>query len=233
MESEGKPGLIRAGTGRRQFLLIAGGAVGASTLACVGLTAVGTYGHQPEISFVESTYGEANAVKDRILVAYASQDGSTGGVADALGKQLAAGGLTVDVRQVKDVNDLGRYRSVVVGSAIHGGKWMPEAVEFVQTNQSRLSQVPTAYFLVSMMMARNTEQDRRYVAQWLEPVRALVKPVAEGWFAGALWPSKHPLFFEGLGLRIFLSSIGLKEGDYRDWDAIRAWADSARPLLLR
>jgi len=170
-------------------------------------------------------------MSDKILVAYASNSGSTSGVAEALGKQLAAGGATVDVRQVKDVTDLSAYRAVVVGSAINSGRWLPEAVKFVQANQSKLSQMPTAYFLVCMMMAKDTEKNRRFVATFLEPVRALVKPVAEGRFAGALWPKKYPLI-KGLGLHVFGAYLRLGEGDYRNWGAIRAWADSIRPLLL-
>ncbi len=83
-----------------------------------------------------------------------------------------------------------------------------------------------------MTIAKDTEEHRRFVTAYLEPVRALVKPVAEGLFAGALWPSQHS-FFKGLGLRVFLHFLGVPEGDYRDWDAIRAWAVRTRPLLLQ
>ena len=99
---------------------------------------------QPEADFIQATYGEANTMDDRILVAYASQTGSTVGVAETVGKQLSVGGAIVDVRPVKEVTDLNGYRAVVVGSAIHCGKWMPEAVKFVEANQDRLRRIPTA-----------------------------------------------------------------------------------------
>ncbi len=168
----------------------------------------------------------------RILVAYASYTGSTAGVAEAIGKQLAAGDMTVDVRRVEDATDLNGYSGVVVGSAIHSGRWLPGAVGFVQSHRDRLRQLPTAYFLVCLMAANDTEENRRVVATFLEPVRTLVEPVAEGRFAGYLWYDKYS-FVEGLGMRIFARTQKLSEGDYRDWDAIRAWADSIRPLLLR
>jgi len=168
---------------RRRFLLTAGGALGASALACGGLAALAT--RKPEIDLAESTYGEADSMSGRILVAYASTHGSTAGVADAIGKALAQDGVAVDVRCVKEVEDLASYRAVVAGSAIYGNAWLPEALEFVQAHQAELQRVPTALFLVCGTLANSPEQ-RDTVAEWLQPVRSLVPPVAEGRFAGAV-----------------------------------------------
>jgi menaquinone-dependent protoporphyrinogen oxidase len=169
---------------------------------------------------------------DRILVAYASEHGSTAGVAEALGKQLAAGGATVDVRAANEVTDLSPYRAVVVGSAVHGGKWLPEALSFVRANQSKLSQMPVAYFLVGMMIAKDAAKYHDMSAAAFEPARQLVSPAAEGLFGGAVQFRNYSLV-KGLGMRTFLACISMPEGDYRDWSAIRAWADAIRPKLLR
>ncbi len=166
----------------------------------------------------------------KILVTYASQSGSTGGVAEAIGKTLAEGGAQVDVRPVQAVTSLDGYTAVVLGSAIHSGKWVPEAVAFLQANQARLRQLPTAFFLVCMMAAADTEMNRSAIAQWLAEEQALVRPVAIGRFAGALFPNKH-FFTTAIGLRIFLAYLKLPGGDYRNWDAIRAWSASTRALL--
>ncbi len=168
----------------------------------------------------------------KILVTYASQAGSTGGVAEAIGQTLAKGGALVDVRPVQSVGSLDGYSAVVVGSAIHSGKWLPEAVNFVQANQARLRQLPTAFFLVGMMVAKEDETSRNFVAQFLADERALVRPVAEGRFAGALILKKYP-FTTAIGLRIFLAYLKLPGGDYRNWDAIRAWSASTLPLLVQ
>lgn len=169
---------------------------------------------------------------DRILVTYASEHGSTAGVAEALGKQLAAGGAAVDVRPVREVTDLKPYRAVVVGSAVHGGKWLPEAVEFVQANESALRRLPVASFLVSMMVAKDAAKYRDQMAGAFEPLRRVVSPVAEGLFGGAV-RFKDYSFGSMLGMRIFLACIGMPEGDHRDWGAIRSWADEVRPKLLK
>ncbi len=168
----------------------------------------------------------------KILVTYASQSGSTGGVAEAIGRTLAEGSAQVDVRPVGSVGGLDGYTAVVLGSAIHGGKWLPEAVNFLQANLARLRQLPTAFFLVCMMAAADTEMNRNAIAQWLAEEQALVRPVAIGRFAGALYPNKY-FITTAIGLRIFLSYLKLPGGDYRNWDAIRAWSVSTLPLLAQ
>ena len=173
-------------------------------------------------------------MNNRILVAYASRTGSTAGVAEAIGKTLAESGAQVEVRPMQDVQDLAPYRAVVAGSAIHGRQWLPEAMQFVQTHQAALAQKPFAAFLVCMTLAMpNADKYRQAVADWLEPVRALVKPVSEGLFAGALDISKVPSFGDRLKFRLSVVFGVWSEGDHRDWNAIRAWAESIRPLLLQ
>ena len=172
-------------------------------------------------------------MSNKILVAYASRAGSTAGVAEAIGVTLAESGAQVEVRPMNDVKDLAPYRAVVAGSAIHGGRWLPEAMQFMQTHQAALAQKPFAAFLVCMTLAMSNDKYREHVADWLEPVRALVRPVSEGLFAGALDISKVPSFRDRLMFRLSVVFGVWSEGDHRDWNAIRAWAESIRPLLLQ
>jgi menaquinone-dependent protoporphyrinogen oxidase len=170
-------------------------------------------------------------MSDKILVAYASRTGSTVGVAEAIGQTLAEGGIQVDVRPMQDVTDLTPYRAVVAGSAIQDNQWLPEAVQFVRTHQEALARVPFAAFLVCMTLAMKNTGYRDQVAECLSPVRDLVKPVSEGLFAGALDISQIPSFGDKLKFRVSVMLGVWSEGDHRDWDAIRAWAGSIRPML--
>ncbi len=158
-------------------------------------------------------------MNEKMLVAYATRTGTTGEVAEAIGEVLEENGAVVDVRNVKDVDDLASYRAVVLGSAIRAGNLMPEAVKFVKANQEALRQMPVAYFVVCATLQEDTEENRQTVAAYLDPLRELVEPVEEGLFAGAIDSSK--LSFP---LRLILKVMKAEDGDWRDWDVIRAWA---------
>lgn len=168
---------------------------------------------------------------DKVLVAFASEHGSTAGVAEAIGKTLAKGGMTVEVRRMPEVRDLSPYRAVIAGSAIHAGEWLPEAMQFIKVNQSSLRQRPFAAFLVCMTLSMENAKYREHVATWLEPVRELVTPVSEGLFAGVLDVKRVPSFADRLKFRMSVAMGFWKEGDHRDWAAIDAWAASLVPLL--
>jgi menaquinone-dependent protoporphyrinogen oxidase len=171
-------------------------------------------------------------MQDKILIAYASRTGTTAGVADRIGKTLSDLGINVDIRRMQDINDLSSYRAVVAGSAIQAGKWLPEAMEFIEKNQQSLAQKPFAAFLVCMTIAMpKAAEYRTTVATWFNPVRSLVKPVSEGLFAGALNISQIPSFSERLKFRLSVMFGVWKEGDHRDWKAINDWAKSLVPLL--
>ncbi len=208
--------------GRRDFLALAGGLISAMSLG--GFSGLGS-SHAAATAFSEGTCGDKSIMDKRILVAYASKYGSTGGVADAIGKELCSKGAAVDVLLMKNAVNLNSYQGVIAGSAIYMGKWLPEAVDFVKKNVEVLRQIPVAYFLVCMTLCKPTEENRVKVLAYLDAVleaKPEVKPVGIGAFAGALdynnlsWINKK-----------ILKSKGTPEGDFRDWKAIRAWADES------
>ncbi|MBN2149242.1 MAG: flavodoxin domain-containing protein [Anaerolineales bacterium] len=171
-------------------------------------------------------------MSNKILVTYASRFGATAGVAEAIGKTLIELGAQVDVLPMEAVTDISPYQAVVAGSAINGGAWLPEAMQFVQAHQAEMRQRPFAAFLVCMTLAmKNADQYRSHVSAWLDPVRAVVRPVSEGQFSGVLDIAKIPSFSDRLKFRLSVLFGVWKEGDHRDWNAIHAWAATLKPLL--
>lgn len=160
-----------------------------------------------------------------ILVAYSSVTGSTGEVAETIGEVIGeASAAVVQVSPVSEVAEVAGYDAVVLGSSIRAGRWLPEAFEFLEQHREALSQRPVAYFTTCLTMVDDNEDSRRKVLAYLEPVRQKapeIKPVGLGLFAGSLDPTR-PLAM----------SVDGPQGDYRDWETIRAWAREIRPALL-
>jgi len=172
-------------------------------------------------------------INNKILIAYASRSGVTAEIAAAIGKSFSQNGIPVDVLAMQEVRALSQYRAVVAGSAIRNRAWLPEAMEFIKNNRAALSPRPFATFTVCITLAMsNSEQYRKAVSDWIQPVRTQVKPVSEGLFAGRLDFSKLPFNWDTLKLRTVVAMGIFPKEDRRDWNAIQTWAESLPPLLL-
>ena len=172
-------------------------------------------------------------INNKVLITYASRAGSTAEIAEAIGKTLSQHGTQVEVLPMQDVKDLSMYGAVVAGSAMRSSKWLPEAMQFIKTHRAVLSQMPFATFTVCITLAMSsTEQYRQAVEAWIQPVRAQVKPVSEGLFAGMLDFSKLPFNWDTVKLRAVVALGIFPKDDRRDWNAVHAWAESIHPLLL-
>jgi len=170
----------------------------------------------------------------KILVTYASRTGWTVGVAEAIGKTLAENGFQVDVIPMQEVKILSTYNAVVAGSAIRSKAWLPEAVQFIRVHQDELKAKPFAAFLVCMTLAMpNGENYLSHISTWLDPVRALVKPVSVGLFAGGLDISRVENFSDRMMFHASVMFGVWKEGDHRNWNVINQWAAQLKPLLSK
>jgi menaquinone-dependent protoporphyrinogen oxidase len=172
-------------------------------------------------------------MNERILITYASRTGSTAEIAEAIGETLQQDQRNVEILPFEDVQDLSSYHAVIIGSAIRKSEWLPEARRFIQIHRAGLSGKRVATFTVCITLAMsNAEQYRRAVRTWTAPVRAELKPVSEGLFAGRLDFSKLPWSLDTLLLRATVALGIFPKGDHRDWNAVHAWAASLPPLLV-
>lgn len=202
---------------RRDMLVISAGCIASMMIGDVPGAGIG---QAAEIKFPEGRCG--GKMEKKILIAYASKYGSTGGVADAIAKELCSKGIAADVAVIKNAGNISSYQGVIIGSAIYMGKWMSEAIDFVKKNKDVLSRMPVAYFLVCMTLSRPTDKNRAEVLSYMDPILKDVpeiKPAAIGTFAGALHYDNLSWIYKKI-----LKSKGTPEGDYRDWNAIRLWA---------
>jgi menaquinone-dependent protoporphyrinogen oxidase len=160
-----------------------------------------------------------------VLVAYASKHGSTQGIAEAIGARLLERGVDAEVRPIGDVENLERYDTLVVGSAVYLGAWMKDAQSFLDRHADTLRRVPVWVFSSGptkddpMELAVSAKQQQR-----LEAVGARDHHL----FRGAFDP-KNLGFLE----RTALKAAKQPAGDFRDWSDVANWADSIAEATAR
>jgi menaquinone-dependent protoporphyrinogen IX oxidase len=193
----------------------------------------------------------------KVLIAYATNSGSTEEVARAVARELGADGTTVDVCRIAEVDSLEPYSAVVVGAPMILG-WHRAAQGFVKKHRQALSRVPVAYFLTAMSLTQTHEErvetvpvcvdpelakpphnpqrlslKEHYatVSHYLQPALKAapsVRPVSVAFFGGKL-----ELFrLNVLQMLFVMLVIGAQPGDYRNWPFISQWAAGLRPALL-
>ncbi|HEY5840616.1 MAG TPA: flavodoxin domain-containing protein [Mycobacterium sp.] len=159
----------------------------------------------------------------KVLLGYASADGSTAEVAERLGKQLRNDGLQVQVVPVTEQPDPSAFDVVVLGSAIHDGEFLPEFGDFVERHRSTLCQRPVWLFSLGMgptLRGPIGAIFRNMVPPAIAAVRDRLGAVEYHPFGGKFdRPPERKL-------RMVIWLMGTRPGDHRDWAEIDDWATS-------
>jgi menaquinone-dependent protoporphyrinogen oxidase len=167
-------------------------------------------------------------METRVLVAYGTKYGATAEIAEKIGEVLRETGLAADVLRADRVGDLSAYDAVVVGSAVYIGRWRKEAVKFVKNNEQALAAKPLWVF----SSGPTGEGDPLEMVQgWrlpssLQPIVDRMQPRDVTVFHGAADESKMGRLDKWL-----LKNVKAPTGDFRDWDAIAAWAGDIAAAL--
>ncbi|GAB3899810.1 flavodoxin domain-containing protein [Kibdelosporangium lantanae] len=147
-----------------------------------------------------------------VLVAYATKMGSTGEIAQRIGRAIEAAGYEVSVLPARDVPDVDSYDAVVVGSALYARRWRREAVRFLTRHRTALG-TRMLWLFHSGPCGPDADAPQPTPAN----VRRLTGALAIT-FGGRLDPATAQGF---LARRM---ATGPLAGDFRDWDRIDAWA---------
>ena len=187
----------------------------------------------------------------RILITYATMAGSTTEVAQAVGEELAKGGLVVDVKPLNEIRSLEGYDGVVVGAPMIMG-WHRDATRFLKKHRGDLKRIPLAVFVLAMSLTQTGETSlegvplyvdenlpkppqkmgtlsfrERYarISHYLQPILKAtrpVKPVSIGVFGGRLEYGRLKWWAVLFAMLI----IRAPAGERRNWPVIRSWAAS-------
>ena len=159
----------------------------------------------------------------KLLIAVSSKHGSTREIAGFIGDTIRQAGIAVDIVDAQEVESVAPYDAVVVGSAVHWGRWMGPARDLVNGSADALRTRPVWLFS-SGPLGRDIV-DPADAAEGLK-LRDLV-----GAREHRVFPGKADKQDLGFVERRILSMVKNPYGDHRDWPATREWAASiAREL---
>ena len=162
----------------------------------------------------------------RVLVLAASRHGATAEIAAALAECETgrAGGLTAIAMPVEQRPDATAFDAVILGSAVYAGHWLDSAREYAATHADVLRRRPVWLFSSGPIGEPPFPPDEPYDVQPLIP---LIGPRGHRVFPGRL--DKGRLSF---GERAMVTAMRAPLGDFRDWDAVRAWAAEIAESIL-
>ena len=177
----------------------------------------------------------------KILVAYASRHGATKGIAEHIAGTLARSGFDVTVERVDDARPVDGYDAFVVGSAAYMGGWLGNATTFVRRNRDLLARCPVWLFSSGPVGTETVDVKGRDQLVAAEPKEfaefaRTIQPREERVFFGAYDPDAAPASLAERLMSRFMRLMpaarqALPAGDFRDWPAIEAWAETiAREL---
>jgi menaquinone-dependent protoporphyrinogen oxidase len=159
----------------------------------------------------------------KILVTVASRHGATGEIGEVLASTLRDAGHDVESLAPELVTTMRHYDAIVIGSAVYTGRWLEPARRLAQRHHAELKQRPVWLFssgpIGEPLAPTDEPRDGIALRQELEAREHRV-------FAGKLSPE-----YLGWVERTITSMLKAPDGDFRDWDEIRAWGDEIASAL--
>lgn len=158
----------------------------------------------------------------RVLVAYGTKMGGTTAIAEKIGEVLANRGNEVTVVEASRARLTDGYDAAVVGSGLYAGMWRGPAKRLVKAIASKTPSTPLWLFH-SGPMGEEADQQQPF-PKWLAELENGLEVRDKATFGGVL----------GDNAKGFIAKSMIKNGrggDYRDMEAIGAWAEKIADRL--
>jgi menaquinone-dependent protoporphyrinogen oxidase len=173
------------------------------------------------------------AAMDRVSVFYATTEGQTRRIAEAIASTLREQGFDsepIELSRALHEVDWSALAGAVVGASIHGGRHQRAATRFVCDHAQQLRALPGGFFSVSLSAGSKNPSEvaaaHAIAAKFL--TAAHWRPARTACFPGALAYTKY-----GFITRWMLRRIAAREGaptdtsrdyEFTDWAAVRNFA---------
>ena len=184
----------------------------------------------------------------RVQVVYASRHGGTAGIAERIAQVLRGEGADVVLADAADRPDPEGFDAFVVGSGVYLGSSLPQGVEFLERNQTILATRPVWLFSSGPLPGSSKTSDATDPIEValgpkegpgsggrkrIEAASKLIGPRDHRVFLGAFDPHDPPKTMQERPIRMLPPARRvLPAGDFREWDAIEAWAGSIASAMV-
>jgi menaquinone-dependent protoporphyrinogen oxidase len=170
----------------------------------------------------------------RVLITYASERGSTKEVAERIAERIQSKVASTKCIELSQVTDIEQYSALVIGSAIHGTKWLPEASSFLREKEETLKHAPIPVWTFSVGFPRALPKFMQQ--KWVRTEEKAIKKELEKSVAvrdHILFTGRYKIEDVGKLVSKVLGWCGGDFGDFRDWKTIEAWADEVGMEIAR
>jgi menaquinone-dependent protoporphyrinogen IX oxidase len=173
-----------------------------------------------------------------ILIVYSSGYGTTRDIAFEIGKILSQHEtLNVTLKPVDEIEHLGHYDFVMVGSSIRADKLLANTRDFLSRFHLELATKNVALFLVCLS-AMTTEGQRKVYREYVPQITETypdIKPISIKAFAGKIDFNRLNPVMKNLVKYVLLKlDIPSKHSvDARNWQQIQNWAEQIRERLVK
>lgn len=171
----------------------------------------------------------------RILVAYATRNGQTRKIAEAMAQRMRERGhdaVLLDLHRFDLVPEVTGYDAVVLGGPLYAQRHPRRLERLAWWRKCELAALPTAFFSVSLSAGSRDERGRAAAEACVDRFIARTgwKPGLRACFAGTLAYREY-----GFLQRLFMRHISAKNGgstdmsqnhEYTDWEQVEAFTDS-------
>ncbi len=161
-----------------------------------------------------------------VLIVVESRHGATREISGVLAQRLVTHGASVTVVAPGDCDGIDAdVDAVVIGSGVYYGKWLKSAQRFVEAHAAALTSRPVWLFS-SGPLGEDTDAE-------IECANAGIEPDVVAHLIHVTGARAHHVFSgrldrDDLGPieKLVAAGVHAPEGDFRDWEDVRNWADA-------
>jgi len=175
----------------------------------------------------------------KVLVLYATTEGQTRRIADAVASQLQGDEVTlVDIVDAPDSLNPAQFDAAIIAASIHMHRYQGTITGFARDHHADLNQMPTLFISVSLSAAGDDPEDLKGVAECVEKftVETSWKPRQILQVAGAFRFTRYD-FFKSWAMRRIAKDKKIKVNPHEDleltdWSALTRDIQSFRATLV-